>query len=188
MSTAEPKQKSKNESAPNSAKESMSIPSSMDIGLEASRKGNFQMARKMFRAAIEQLEGQPDKQPRQVELITNIADSYLNEGTHDSAKTWYNKALEKLEPKNTLQAACLYGRLAEVNALMSEMGDFQKNFEHVQRIYLLCEETEISILLNSLMDLSWVLCIQGHLEEVKQVNNLINQIKLIDEEDRIVAA
>jgi tetratricopeptide (TPR) repeat protein len=168
------------------------LPSCTEIGLQASKKGDFQMARQMLRKAIEQLEGLHDKQSQLIDLTTNIADTYLNEGRYDSAKEWYAKALhraETLHGAHSLQGACLLARLAEVSVLQSDMTDFQKSFDSAQRAYLLADESsDVSNLLAALIDLSWALCVRGQfIEEVRHVNCLIAQIRQIDEEDRLAA-
>src|ERR1700677_3837814 len=102
--------------------------SCIDIGLQASKKGDFQLARQMLHAACEQLEGQDDKQPRLVELIIDIADTYINEGNYDLAKSWYQKALHRSEllyGTNTLQSACLMAKLAQVHVLQKDLTEFK---------------------------------------------------------------
>jgi hypothetical protein len=172
---------------------SKQVPSFIEIGLKASRKGNFQLARQMLHTAMEQLDGDEDKQPRLIELIVCIADTYLNEGSNDQAKAWYSKAFHRIELSqgaNTFQAACLMTKLAEVSVLQDDMTEFQKCFENAQRAYLFSEETDTASLLGSLTDLSWALCVKQHLAEAQAVNSLISQIKELKEEDRlgIVAA
>ncbi len=170
--------------------EQKSVPSCIDIGLEASRKGNFQMARQMFRAAMDQLEGQSGKESQLIELLIHTADTYLNEGLYDSAKQWYEKAMQRHElwqGKNTFQAACLMAKLAEVNVLQAQLGEFQKCFEDTERFYLLAQDTDPNILLGALIDLSWSLCVKGHMDEVRSVNNLIAQIKQLEEENELAA-
>jgi tetratricopeptide (TPR) repeat protein len=181
--TADPQHKLKLESK---------LPSCAEIGLQASKKGDFQLARQMLNTAIEQLEGKAEHQLTLIELTTNIADTYLNEGRYDSAKEFYAKALhrsELLHGAHSLQGACLMARLAEVNVLQSEMNEFQRCFESLQRAYLLAEsDTNVSRLLGALIDLSWALCVRGHfVEEVKHVNTLVAQIRQLDEEDRLAA-
>jgi len=164
------------------------IPSCIEIGLRASKKGNFEVARQMLRTAIEQFEGHEAELPQLIELITNIADMYLNGGTYASAKEWYAKALhhsELLYGGNSLNVACLTARLAEVSALESNIEDFHKFFQRAQRVYLNLEESKLSALLGVLIDLSWVLCMQGRVVEVKPVNEMIEQIKRMEEEDRL---
>jgi tetratricopeptide (TPR) repeat protein len=163
-------------------------PSCIEIGLQASRKGNFQLARQMLHTAMEQLEGQEDKKPRLIELIINIADTYFNEGSYDQAKAWYGKALQSSElwqGTNTIQSACLIARLAELSVLQADMSEFEKCFENVQRTFLLSQESNVSALLGALIDLSWALCVQGRLAEVQPVNSLIAHIKQLEEEDRL---
>ncbi len=162
--------------------------SSIEIGIQASKKGNFQLARQMLHSALEQLDNHDDKQPRLVELITFIADTYLNEGNYDLAKQWYMKALKRceiLQGMNTLPAACLMAKLAQLHVLQSNMSEFKKYFESVQHIYLLTLEENISVLLDPLTDLSWALCIKKHIEEVQPVNKLIVQIKQLEEENKL---
>ncbi len=168
------------------------LPSCTEIGLQASKKGDFQLARQMLRTAIEQLEGKPGQQNELIELTTSIADTYLNEGRYDSANEWYAKALhrsESLHGSHSLQGACLLARLAEVGVLQVEMTEFQKSFDSLQRAYLLAEDdADISKFLGALIDLSWALCVRGHfVEEVKHVNNLISQIKQLGEEEKLAA-
>lgn len=167
------------------SKEMQSVPSCIEIGLQAGKKGDFQLARQMLHTAMEQLEGHEDKQSRLIELITDIADTYLCEGSYDLAKNWYMKALhrcELLQGTNTLQAACLMARLAQVCALQSKMTEFQKYLDNVLRAYLLTPEEDISILLNPLIDLSWALCIRKCVAEVQPINDLIALIKQLEEE------
>jgi len=82
----------------------------------------------------------------------------------------------------------LMSRLAEVNVLQSRMPGFQNHFEELQRVYLLCEEIDLSPLLRALVDLTWVLCLQGHTTEVRAVNSLIEQLKQLAEEYRVSVA
>ncbi len=166
------------------------VPSCIEIGLQASKKGDFQKARQMFRAAIKQLEDDPNKQAGIMSLIVNIADTYINEGRYDLAKQWYTKALqnsELLPEHNILQFACLMIRLAQINVLQEDMSEYKKSFETVERVYLLSQEADTSVLLDSLIDLSWVLCMQRHLNEAQVVNDLINQIKRLEDEEKLIA-
>ncbi len=166
------------------------VPSCIEIGLQASKKGDFQKARQMFRAAIKQLEECANRPAQLVTLIVNIADTYINEGRYDLAKQWYTKALQNSEllPKhNVLQYACLMIRLAQLNVLQEDMAEFKKCFEIVERVYLLSQEADTSILLDSLIDLSWVLCVQKHLNEAQIVNSLIHQIKKLENEEKLMA-
>ena len=147
----------------------------------------------MLQTAIEQLEESEDedKESRLTELVTYIADTYINEGSYSSAKDWYTRAFHRCEifgGANTLQAACLITRFAEIGVLESDMKEFQKNFENLQRVYLLTEEGDFSALLGVLIDLSWVLCVQGQHREVQLVNRLISQIKQLQEEQRLLSA
>lgn len=165
------------------------VPSSIDIGLQASKKGNFQLAKQMLHNAIEQFDGQEDKQGRLIELIVSIADTHLNEGSYDQAKEWYQKALHRLENEhaiNSLPAAAIMARLAELGVLQRDMKEFQMHFDTLQRSYLLAPEVELSGLINSLVDLSWVLCSQKCVAETQAINSLIAQMKLIEEEDKIL--
>jgi len=157
-----------------------------DIGLRASEKGDFHFARQMLHVAIEQLHGQ-DKQSRLIELIADIADTYLHEENYDMAEIWYKKALNRLElsqQAETLQAACLMARLAQVHALTPRKSELTKYLDNLLRIYLLDSEANISILLGPLVDLSWTLCVSGFIAEVHTVNDLIAQVKQLSEEEK----
>ncbi len=147
-------------------KVAMKVPSCIEIGLQASKKGDFTRARQMFRIAMDQLPETKEKPAQLINLIIHTADTYMNEWRYDMAKQWYEKALhrsELLPVRKILQSGCLMTRLAEVNVLQKNMPEFKKCFEIVQRIYLLSKEADTSMLLNGLIDLSWVLCVQGHL-------------------------
>jgi len=184
MSTAEPIVEQVNE---------LRVPSCIEIGLEASKRRNFGMARQMLRAAMENLGGIEDKTAHLIELMIHVADTYVNEGRYDQAKAWYTQALDRSQlsfGKNTLQTALLMAKLAEISVLQNDMSEFSACFENLMRAYLLSQETEpdSSTLLNALIDLSWSLSVQGHLNEAKPVNSLITQIKQMDEEDRLGTA
>jgi hypothetical protein len=164
------------------------VPSCIEIGLQASKKGNFQFARQMLQTAMEQVEVQDEPQPRLIDLMTDVADTFLSEGKFDMAKEWYSKALhrcELLQGENSLSGARLLTRLAEISVLQGELEDFRAYFDNVQRAYLLCEETNISTLLGSLIDLSWALCIRENLSEIQAVNSFIAQIKQLEEEEKL---
>ena len=166
------------------------IPSCVEIGLEASARGDYQLARQMLHTAMEQLDGCEDKQIRLVELISNIADTYLHEGNFDSAKNWYMRALIRCELSqgaNTLRAGCLMARLAQVNALQSDLAEFKKQLDNLMHTFLLAPEESISLLLDPLVDLSWALCVKGCVPEVQSVNGLISHIKQLEEEDRLAS-
>jgi tetratricopeptide (TPR) repeat protein len=180
--------KSMRVSQPTANVQKLHVPSCLEIGLQAGKKGNFTTARQMLRLALKQLAGDADKQPRMIELTTNIADTYSNEGRHDSAKVWYGKALRHCElfyGTSALHAACLLARLAGVSALASDMGEFHRYFDLLQSAYLRAGEKEVSGLLGALIDLSWSLCLRGQLTEVQSVNTLIDQIKRLEGEDKL---
>ena len=167
------------------------IPSCLDIGLKANRMGDFQTARHMLQTTLAQLEGDAAQEAQIIELTTYIADTYMNESNYDLANDWYVRALHRSQNfrgTNTLESACLMSRLAEVNVLQSRMPGFQNHFEELQRVYLLCEEIDLSPLLRALVDLTWVLCLQGHTTEVRAVNSLIEQLKQLAEEYRVSVA
>lgn len=171
--------------------ETRRIPSCREIGLQAGKKGDFQLARQMLQNAIAEMEGQDGKQAQMIELTINMADTYLNEGQYGPAKTWYTKALDRLilsQGANTVAVASLMGRCAEISVLQADMNEFQKCFDSLQRAYLLTAETEMSGLLNSLIDLSWALCIKGEIAAVQAVNDLINQIKQLEKETAMSAS
>jgi hypothetical protein len=114
-----------------------------------------------------------------------MADTYLREGNYAIAKKWYMKALHRcqvLQGPNNLQAACLMARLSQVYALQSNMTEFEKYLDNLIRIYLLTIDELLSDLLNPLVDLSWTLCVNRRLAEVRRVNHLIAQIKQLEEE------
>lgn len=167
-------------------KRSGGIPSCADLGLRASQQGDFQTARQMMRAALEQLTKFKDEpvQIRSVELITCIADMHLHEGRYESAKLWYSKALYRAQSLSG--AYCLHAhllcRLAELSVLQAEMSDFRRYFDNLVRLYLLSQEADVSVLLSALIELSWVLCVNQQSFEAKAVNNLISQINTIERE------
>lgn len=164
------------------------VPSCIEIGLQASKKGNYQYARQMLQMALEQKSEQTHEQPLLIELMTEVADMYLSEGRHDTAKEWYLKALQRVELVhgiNTLCAPNLMTRLAEICVLQEDMAEYERYFDNVQRAYLLCEEADVSPLLDSLIDLSWVLCIRCQLVQVQSVNNMIAQIRQLEEEKKL---
>lgn len=166
--------------------EQAKVPSCIEIGLQANKKGNLQFALQMLHTAIEQLD--PDgSQLRLVELISDVADTYFLQGKYEAAKEWYTKGLQRLmvHGEHTVSAIKVLIRLAEVNALQEDLNEFHIQFENVQRAYLLCAETDLSSLLTPLIDLSWALCIQGNKAEVQAVNNMISQIKQLEEERRL---
>jgi tetratricopeptide (TPR) repeat protein len=161
--------------------------SCLELGLRAGKKGDFQFARQMLHSACEELLGCDDQHPRLIELMADIADTYLAEENYDLAERWYQKALhrsELLRGANALQTVCLMVKLAEVNVLQEEFAEFQKYMDGIQRAYFLTLEESVSILLFPLTDLSWALCIKGRIAEVKVVNSLIAQIRQLDEEDK----
>lgn len=162
------------------------VPSSIDIGLSACKKGNFELARQMLHHSIKELGEGADKEPRLVELITNIADTYLSEGKFESAWNFYMKAFQRLEMSqslNSLPAAALMSRLAEISVLQDQMGEFAKQFDRLQRAYLTATETDASQLLTCLIDLSWSLCVKGQTVNASSVNKLIAQIKQLEKEE-----
>jgi len=157
------------------------IPTCIDIGVLASRKGDFQTARQMFRTAIRQLKGHANKQPCLLELISRIGKSYFNEGHYDQAGSWYRRALqvsERFYGANTLQAACIMARLADLHVLQRDLSGFEKAFDDIERIYLLSQERDTHQLLRLLIDLAWTLCIYAHPIEARRVNAFVAHIML----------
>src|SRR5262249_3548340 len=124
------------------------VPSCLEIGLAASERGDFQLARQMLHTAMEQLDSREDNQIRLVELISHVADTYLHEGNFDAAMNWYMKAFIRCELSqitNSMQAACLLARIAQVHVLRSEMVEFQKSLDNLMLAYLLTEEETLSL-------------------------------------------
>jgi hypothetical protein len=155
------------------------------IGLQARESGDFQFARRVLQAAIKRLDDAHDNASRWIELVINVSDTYLSEGNTSPAKIWYMKALERSEQvtgKHTVQVAFLLGRLAQVAALDADAPEFENCFEQLTRAYLLSTEEDLSLLLDSLMDLSWAWCVKGNVKEVQRVNELIGQIKQLEQE------
>jgi hypothetical protein len=68
--------------------------------------------------------------------------------------------------------------------LISDMSEFQTYFDKLMHAYLLAVGDNISSLLNPLIDLSWSLCVTGHMVEAQPINDLISQIRLLEQEDR----
>jgi hypothetical protein len=156
------------------------VPSYRDIGIKAMRNADFQMARQMLQGAINQLEGQGDEETSIIEIMINIADTYLQEGAFRQAKEWYARALnrsERFQGKNSILTASILGRIAEVHILEQDVPGFQNVFDCLQRVYLLTEETDMTALLNVLIDLSWALCVHHRHREVQLANKLIAEIK-----------
>ncbi len=171
-------------------KEPTVVPSSIDIALQASHKGNFPLARQMMLRAMRELDGQVDKPARLIELITKIADTYVTEGKYDSARAWYTKALHRLEVwqgSNSLAVACVMVRLAQVCVWQFNMTEFQEYFDQVERAYLLSQDMDVSVFLDALIELSWALCIHECVNEVQLVNNLIAEIKQLEAESKPAA-
>jgi tetratricopeptide (TPR) repeat protein len=167
------------------------VPSCAEVGLRACKSGNYQFARQMLQTAMSQLEGEDEdveKSSRLIELTTDMADTYLIEGNFDLAKGWYLKALshcELLQQANTWRSAGLMARLAEVHALNKDMSESQKYMDKLMHAYLLALDDNISSFLNPLIDLSWCLCVTGHVAEAQPVNDLIAQIRSLEHEDRL---
>jgi len=163
------------------SKQSDRIPSCIEIGLQAGERGDFRTARQMFRAAVRHLAGTQDRRPRLIEIAIQTAHTYFHEACYDQAHAWYSKALHlsrALHGPNTLQAACLMSRLAEINVMQSSVHDFHNTFTNMERAYLLAKENDSGAFLLSLIDLSWALCVHGHTRQARTVNNFIAQIQL----------
>lgn len=164
------------------------VPTCMELGLRANHKGHYQSARQMLRTAIQQLHQEDEKDPRITDLIITIADSYLKEGDHEKAKTWYCSALRRLDTlmdADTFQTAYTLSRLAEVCVLQSDMVEFSACIDQLQRAYLLSSETDASDLFGALIDLSWTLCLTERVAFLQPVNEMLQQIKQIEEEERL---
>ncbi len=74
-------------------------------------------------------------------------------------------------------------KLAQVYAAKSRFEDFENAFHEAERIYLcLHNEPESSTFLDLLISLNWKLCTIGRGSEAHRVNNLIAQIKMLDQE------
>jgi hypothetical protein len=165
------------------------IPSRMEIGLQASRQGDFVTARQMFRKSMNRLKALPepgtiDSQTRIIQLLTHMGDSYVKEGRYDLARRWYEKAWDKCGSKreHSLLLACLMAKLCKVRVLESDINGFQRYFEKLQSTYLLVQETDTSALLPALTDLFSSLSVNGHVMEAQVTDNLINQIKPLEKE------
>lgn len=145
----------------------------------------------MLQTAMVKMADNEEAQGRLIELIVSVADTYLNEGRHDLAKEWYAKALQHAERhfgQHSMKVANITIRLAETSILQADMKEYERHFDYVQRIYLLCEDENISSMLGGLIDLSWAICVQGRTAEIRPVNELIEQIKQISAEDKILSA
>ncbi len=160
------------------------IPSRTEIGLEASRKGDFPTARLMFRKSINRLKALPEvdtieNQARIIQLLTHMGDSYVSEGRYDLAGRWYEKAwgICGSKQEHSLLLTCLMAKLANVHILASDIKGFERYFEKLQSTYLLAQETDTSVLLPALIDLSSSLSANDHLAETQATNDLINQVK-----------
>ena len=108
-----------------------SLPSLTEMGLTASKKGNFNIARRLLNTAMQQLREQSDKQSELIDLMVNIGDTYFNEGSADLAKLWYGKALDNCQHwqnKNNSQLAIILCKLAELHVLTDEIEEGNKCF------------------------------------------------------------
>jgi tetratricopeptide (TPR) repeat protein len=123
-----------------------------------------------------------------IKLIAKIAHSYFQKGYYEKSRRYYLRALNKCYSsetfKNSFLAASLLLRIAESSTMRSIYYDFEQCIEQVKQIYLLAKDKDTSLLLNSLIDLSWALCLKGRLDEVRSVNNFINQIKATETDDK----
>ena len=176
------------ESTFNQQEATMPFSTYKDMESQAIKKGDFQLARQILHSACEQLEGENDKQAHLIELMSHIADTYVNEANYELAKSWYQKALmrsESLHGTHALSSICLMSKLAQVNVLQRNMDDFHKYLNNLQLAYLLTTGENTSTLLDPLGDLSWALCVKGYIAEVKSVNSLIAQIKQLEEEYKL---
>lgn len=165
------------------------VPSCVEVGLQASRKGNFQFARQMLQSAIDQIDDQqPGMQEGLLELIIDVADAYMREGRFESAREWYAKGLSRSQATigcGSQFAIKLIARLAEISVLQEDTSGFNDHFESLQRAYLLCADANLSMVLNALIDLSWALCIRGNMPAVQTVNTMISHVKQLEEEERL---
>src|SRR5271168_2191492 len=114
------------------------------IGLQAGKSGDYRFARQVLQSAMKRIEEADDehKDSRWIEVVINIADTYLSEGNSHLASAWYIKALERsehLHGKNTLQVASLLIRLSELAVLESNSDQYQKYFDLFTRAYLLTQ-------------------------------------------------
>jgi hypothetical protein len=156
------------------------IPECERIGILASRRGNFSLARQMFKLVIRQMEGEGERQGELIKLTMDIAETYEREGSFRPAKDWYNKAFllwERLPERDYLHGACIMAKLSLLSVLDKDLNSFQSNFDRLERAYLLSTEERVAPLLSILIDLSWALCLHGHTHESHLVNGLINQIQ-----------
>lgn len=165
------------------------VPTSVEVGLQASRKGNFQFARQMLQRAIDQIDdNEPGMQEGLLELIADVADAYMRDGKFESARDWYSKGLRRAEATSgagSQFALKLIARLAEISVLQEDTSGFNDHFESLQRAYLLCADANLSMVLNALIDLSWALCIRGNMPAVQTVNTMISHVKQLEEEERL---
>jgi len=166
--------------------EKHSLPSCIEIGLEASKRGDYKLARQMFRTSMHHVDEQDDNQIRAIELTTYIAETHLKEGNYELAEGWYLKALQLSDfdqRKSSLQSVFILAKLAKLQILNSNMTEFEKYMEQMERAYLLLDQKDLSGLLHVLMDTSWSLCQTGRLEYLRPINEIITQIMTMNEED-----
>lgn len=163
--------------------------SSVETGLQASRNGNIQLDCRMLELDIEQIDAQsPELQKPLLELMADLADSYLREGKLESAKNWYIKALYRSEAAYGASSPCAIkaiARLAEISVLQEDVNEFNQYFESLQRAYLLCSDRDLSGALNALIDLSWALCLDANMPAVQVTNTMISHLKQLEEEERL---
>ena|SRR5579872_889746 len=121
-----------------------------------------------------------------IKLMAKVAYKYLKKGQYEKSRQFYLRALHKCYSsktiKNSFLTASFLLRIAESSTMRSSVYDFEQCFEQVKQIYLLAKERDTSILLNSLIDLAWALCLKGRLDEVRLINHFVSQVKEIDNE------
>lgn len=83
----------------------------------------------------------------------------------------------------TFAVLCQIIRLANLYASKSRFEEFENALNEAERIYMcLSHEPDCGLLLDLLIGLNWKLCTIGRGKEARRVNNLVAQIKMLDQE------
>lgn len=156
------------------------MPALIAMGERAREQCDFTGARKYFRAAMRKSTSSPNGKSYVVRIAIGLATTYFDEIAYDPAEAWYKRALNLsvlLNGEYTMQAACLLVKLAELNTLKGKFDEVQELSKRAQHAYLLCDNTNIDVFLNCLVDLSWALCVTNRASNARDVNNFIAQVK-----------
>ncbi len=151
-----------------------------DIGCTAYANGKFELAQRMFEAAVDESKKLGQKDPRLGTSLSNLALACQQKGDIKRAIPTYKRAIEALELARTENITPMVTAVDSLAELYLSLGDYVKARPLFKRVIALYEKQfgpDCHQLASRYTRLAWIYCQDGKFERAMQYRRRAQEIK-----------